>query len=177
MRKIEVTPYNKQWAWMYEEEANKLRLIFGEQLVAIHHIGSTPVPELDAKPVIDIMPVVNDIKLVDEHNHFMQEIGYESKGENGITGRRFFQKGGDNRTHHVHIFQVGSIEIERHLAFRDYLREHPKAVQEYGRLKQQLAQQFPYDIESYINGKNHLVLKIERKAIEWKASRNHKVTE
>jgi GrpB-like predicted nucleotidyltransferase (UPF0157 family) len=123
------------------------------------------------------LPVVNDIKLVDEHNHFMQEIGYEPKGENGITGRRFFLKGGDNRTHHVHIFQAGSSEIERHLAFRDYLREHPKAVQEYGQLKQQLAQQFPYDIESYINGKNHLVLEIERKALEWKDSRNHKVTE
>lgn len=164
MRKVEVTPYNKQWARMYEEEANKLRLIFGEQLVAIHHIGSTSVPGLEAKPIIDIMPVVNDIKLVDEHNHFMQKIGYEPKGE-------------DNRTHHVHIFQVGSMEIERHLAFRDYLREHPEAVQEYGQLKQQLAGQFPYDIASYINGKNHLVMKIERKAMEWKASKNYKVTE
>ncbi|MFM9281254.1 GrpB family protein [Paenibacillus jiagnxiensis] len=171
MRKVEVTPYNKQWAWMYEEEANKLRLIFGEQLAAIHHIGSTSVPGLEAKPVIDIMPVVNDIKLVDEYNHYMQEIGYEPKGENGITGRRFFQKGGDDRTHHVHIFQVGNFDIERHLAFRDYLREHPKAVQEYGQLKQQLAGQFPYDIESYINGKNQLVLEIERKAMEWEASR------
>ncbi|WP_411830965.1 GrpB family protein [Paenibacillus peoriae] len=79
-----------------------------------------------------------------EHNHFMQEIGYEPKGENGITGQRFFQKGGDNRTHHVHIFQVGSNEIERHLAFRDYLREHPKAVQE---TTKQLST--PYD---YANG-------------------------
>ncbi|MBT2770872.1 GrpB family protein [Halomonas sp. ISL-60] len=80
------------------------------------------VPGLEAKPVIDIIPVVNDIKLVDEYNHFMQEIGYEPKGENGITGRWFFQKGGDNRTHHVHTF-------------RDYLREHAKAVQEYGQFE------------------------------------------
>lgn len=177
MRKIEVTPYNEQWAWMYEEEANRLRLIFGEQWVAVHHIGSTSVPGLEAKPIIDIILVVQDIQLVDERNRSMQEIGYEPRGENGITGRRYFQKGGDHRTHHVHVFQVGSREIERHLAFRDYLREHPEAVQEYGQWKRQLAQRYPYDIGSYIQGKNDLVLEIERKAMEWQASRNNHATE
>lgn len=97
----------------------------------------------------------------------MEAIGYEAKGENGIPGRRFFQEGGDNRTHHVHIYQAGSSEIERHLAFRDYLRTHPDAASEYGKLKRQLAQQFPYDIESYIEGKERLVVKIEQQALRW----------
>jgi len=123
---------------MYEEEAIKLRRIFGEQLVAIHHIGSTSIPGLEAKPIIDIMPVVEDINSVDEHNESMREIGYEPKGENGIPERRYFQKGGDNRSHHVHIFQVGSPHVERHLAFRDYLRTHPIEAREYGDFKQKL---------------------------------------
>jgi GrpB-like predicted nucleotidyltransferase (UPF0157 family) len=167
MRKVEVTPYNQQWASMFEEEANKLRHIFGEQLVAIHHIGSTSVPGLEAKPIIDIMSVVKDIKLVDEHNESMQKIGYEPKGENGIPERRYFQKGGDNRTHHVHVYQVGSPHVERHMAFRDYLRTHPSVVKEYGDLKRKLAQEFPYDIESYIQGKERLVVTIEQQALEW----------
>jgi len=167
MRKVEVTPYNPHWASMFEEEANHLCHIFGEQLVAIHHIGSTSVPGLEAKPIIDIMPVVKDIKLVDEHNQSMQKIGYEPMGENGIPERRFFQKGGDNRTHHVHVYQVGSPHVERHLAFRDYLKTHPSVIKEYGDLKRKLAQEFPYDIESYIQGKERLVVKIEQQALEW----------
>lgn len=115
----------------------------------------------------DIMPIVKDINMIDKYNADMQEIGYEPKGENGISGRRYFQKGGDNRSHHIHIYQVGSYEIKRHLAFRDYLRKKPEVRKTYGDLKEQLAQQFPYDIESYINGKESLVKEIELQALEW----------
>lgn len=167
MRRVEVTPYNEQWVQMYEEEAEKLRRIFGRQLIAIHHIGSTAVPGLDAKPIIDIMPVVRDITLVDEYNQPMRDIGYEPKGENGIPGRRYFQKGGDDRTRHVHVFQVGSPQIERHLAFRDYLRAHPNEATEYGEMKRKLAREFPHDIDSYIQGKETLVKEIEQRALEW----------
>ncbi len=167
MRKVEVTPYNAQWVSMFEDEAITLRHILGEQLVALHHIGSTSVPGLEAKPIIDIMPVVKDIKLVDEHNQSMQKIGYEPMGENGIPGRKYFQKGGDNRTHHVHVYPMGSPHIERHLAFRDYLRTHPSVAKKYGELKRKWAQEFPYDIESYIQGKERLVVKIEQQALEW----------
>ncbi|TDY42357.1 GrpB-like predicted nucleotidyltransferase (UPF0157 family) [Alicyclobacillus sacchari] len=166
MRRVEVTPYSGDWVRMYEEEVEKLRHVFGVQFVAIYHIGSTAVPGLDAKPIIDIMPVVRDISLVDEYNQLMRDIGYEPKGENGIPGRRYFQKGGDNRTHHVHVFQVGSLHIRRHLAFRDYLRKHPNEAREYGELKRKLAQAFPNDIGSYIQGKESLVVKIEDLALQ-----------
>ncbi|WP_321166916.1 GrpB family protein [Oceanobacillus kimchii] len=122
---------------------------------------------LKAKPIIDIMPVVRDINVVHEYNQEMQEIGYEPKGENGLPGRRYFQKGGDNRSHHVHIYQIGSYEIKRHLVFRDYLREHPVEMKSYGELKERWATQYPYDIDSYINGKEHLVKEIEIKALNW----------
>ncbi|MFJ7666944.1 GrpB family protein [Lysinibacillus sp. NPDC097195] len=167
MRKVEVHSYSEKWMHIYMEEAEKLKVIFGNEILAIYHIGSTAVPGLKAKPIIDIMPVVNDLNNVDNYNLAMQAIGYVPKGENGIVQRRYFQKGGDNRTHHVHIYQVGSSEITRHLAFRDYLIAHPDEMRSYGTLKQKLAHQFPYDINSYINGKESCVKDIERKALEW----------
>lgn len=125
MRKVEVCSYNEKWVLMFAEKAEKLKQILGNEIVEIYHIGSTSVQWLMAKPIIDIMPVVYDIHIVDSYNDEMEKIGYKFKGENGIPGRRYFQKGEDNRTHHVHIYQVGSPEINRHLAFRDYLRNHP----------------------------------------------------
>ena len=173
MRKVEVTPFNELWVRMYENEADELLRVFGEQVVAIHHIGSTSVPGLHAKPIIDIMPVVRDISLVDEYSQRMRDIGYKPKGENGIPGRRYYEKGGDNRTHHVHVFQVGSPHIERHLAFRDYLRTLPNQAREYGNLKRKLAKEFPYDIESYSQGKESLVKAIEQRALEWCRNREN----
>ena len=167
MRKVEVFSDHENWKLMFKEEARKLKSIFGKEILHIHHIGSTSVPELKAKPIIDILPVVREIHIVDNFIDEMKYIGYESKGENGITGRRYFQKGGDNRTHHVHIYQFGSYEIKRHLAFRDYLLVHPEVKDSYGQLKEKLAEKFPYDVESYISGKEPLVKEIEVKALEW----------
>lgn len=167
MRKIEVTVFNKEWAVLFEEEAEKIKYIFGENLISIDHIGSTSVAGLKAKPIIDIMPVVKNIYLVDQNNEEMQKLGYEPMGEFGIAGRRYFRKGQEKRTHHVHIFQEGSPDIKRHIAFRDYLRAHPNLRDRYGALKSKLAEQFPFDKESYINGKDALVKEIEAQALEW----------
>lgn len=160
-------PYNEKWALMFSEEAKKLQQIFKTEMIDIHHIGSTSVPQLKAKPILDIMPVVKDINIVDKYNGDMRSIGYEPKGENGIPERRYFEKGGDNRSHHVHIYQIGNDEIKRHLAFRDYLRERPVEKKNYGEVKVKLAKQFPYDIKSYINGKDHLIKEIEAKSLNW----------
>lgn len=152
---------------MYEDEAAKLRGIFGSEIMAIHHIGSTSVEGMMAKPVIDIMPVVQAIERIDNFNNAMIDIGYEPKGENGLPGRRYFQKGGDMRTHHIHFYMTGDPEIERHLAFRDYLRTHPDIAKEYGNLKKELSQRFPDNIEAYISGKERLVSEIEKQAMAW----------
>lgn len=167
MRKVIVSPYDEQWNFLFTEEANELKRILSKEIVSIHHFGSTSIKGLESKPIIDILAVVRDITLVDQYNGELELFGYEGKGENGISGRRYFQKGGDDRTHHLHIYQIGSLEIERHLAFRDYLRSHSVAMKEYGELKRELSQQFPYDIESYISGKEELALKIQEQALEW----------
>ena len=123
---VKVVPYCSGWPELYRQEAEKISKILGEQLVAIHHIGSTSVPGLPAKPIIDILPVVKEISAVDAHNAQFEALGYEPRGEYGIPGRRFFRKGLEHRTHHIHIFQESDQpNILRHVAVRDYLRAHP----------------------------------------------------
>lgn len=158
MRKIVVVPYNPDWPEQYRAEAVKIAAVFGPELVTIHHIGSTSVPGLSAKPIIDMMPVVCDITAVDLFNPAMIRLGYQPKGENGIPGRRYFVKGSDaSRTHHVHIFALDNPEVKRHLDFRDYLIAHPAEAQRYAALKAELAWQFPHDIHSYMAGKNGFI--------------------
>lgn len=167
MRKVEVLPYNDVWKTQFEQESERLNQVFGDCLLAVHHIGSTSVPGLSAKPIIDLMPVVRMIKDVEAFQLEMEALGYEALGENGIPGRRYFQKGGDQRTHHVHIYEKENPEISRHLLFRDYLRSHPARAKVYGDLKEHLAQLYPYDIEAYITGKHDLVQELEQEAMRW----------
>ena len=162
-----VTPYKKEWTLLYKEESTHLYKVFRNEIIKIHHIGSTSVEGLLAKPIIDILPVVKNIVRIDDFNNAMIDIGYEPKGENGLPGRRYFEKGGDERTHHIHFYENGNYEVERHLAFRNYLRSHPEVAKEYGDFKKELSQCFPYDIEAYINGKERLVSEIQVKAMAW----------
>ncbi|MCD2138086.1 GrpB family protein [Salinicoccus halitifaciens] len=167
MRNIRVVDYDTQWPLMFEEEKEKFEQIFGDELTAVHHIGSTSVPGLKAKPVIDIMPVVKSIDAVDSCNDALQDIGYEALGEYGIPGRRYFRKGGDDRTRNIHFFEAGSDHIKRHLSFRDYLRNHEEVCKQYGDLKSQLADRFPHDIGGYMEGKDKFIKETERIAIRW----------
>jgi len=167
-RSVVVVPYDPIWTEKYKDEARKIAQIFRGLLAAIHHIGSTAVPGLAAKPVIDILAEVHDIEAVDALNEHMIRLGYLPKGEAGIAGTRFFIKPSEtHRTHHVHVFQAGSPEVSRHLAFRDYLIAHPTTAAAYGELKLQLAHQFPEDIYGYMNGKDAWIKAVEEKATAW----------
>ncbi|WP_179134058.1 GrpB family protein [Halobacillus massiliensis] len=170
MREVKIVPYSLHWPAMFNAEAVRVKSIFGKEMAGIHHIGSTSIPSIHAKPVIDILVEVNDIRKVDRYNSEMQMLGYEAKGEHGIAGRRFFKKGGNSRTHHIHVFESGSREAARHLAFRDYMRAHPEEALTYSQLKQRLAEKHPFDIDSYIEGKDAYIKEIEQKGLEWKES-------
>ena len=165
MRKIVVLPYNPEWADMFKVEASRITAFLGKEVQEIHHIGSTAIPSITAKPIIDILVVVHDINKIDKYNQVMINQGYIPMGEYGIPRRRFFIKGSDsNRTYHVHIFQTGDANIERHLNFRDYLIAHPEEAKAYSHLKEQLAKNFAEDIEGYMGGKSSFIKEIDRKA-------------
>ena len=163
--------YDPAWIQLFQDEAEQIKQIFGEEVIGIHHIGSTAIPGIHAKPVLDLMPVVKEISHVDRFNPAMEQLGYVAMGENGIAGRRFFQKGGDERTHHVHMFAVGDDEITRHLAFRDFMIAHPAEAERYSVLKQRLAAAYPYEMNGYIEGKDSFIREMDRRAKEWTLSK------
>jgi GrpB-like predicted nucleotidyltransferase (UPF0157 family) len=167
-RRVEVLPYHHDWPELFEAEASALRQIFGEQIVAVHHFGSTAIPGSSAKPTIDILVIVREIGCADALAARLHAFGYVAVGEYGIPGRRFFYKGSyDLRTHHLHVYQFDNPAILRHIAFRDYLREHPISARAYSRLKEDLARAFPEDMDSYIAGKNDFVRQQEHEALTW----------
>ncbi|YCA46378.1 GrpB family protein (plasmid) [Bacillus sp. JZ8] len=165
---ITVVKHNPKWKDEYLMEKKLIEEILQKELVNSFHIGSTSIPNLKAKPIIDILLVVNDIKALDDYSQQFEKLGYEVMGEFGIKQRRYYRKGGNNRTHQIHAFQYDNIqEIERHLSFRDYLCQNPEIRKQYGELKSTLAHKFPNDITSYSNGKDEFVKKIEKEALRW----------
>jgi GrpB-like predicted nucleotidyltransferase (UPF0157 family) len=169
LRQIEVVPYNPDWPRLFEEEAARLAVIFGPEIVAIHHIGSTAISTIKAKPIVDMLVEVRDIEKIDAFDATMSRRGYLPRGEFGIAGRRYFIKGDEiHRTHHIHMYQAGHPDVARHLDFRDYLIAHPEDAQAYSRLKEDLARRYPTDAESYVAGKDGLIKELDRKAKLWR---------
>ncbi len=172
MSKVEVVPHDPLWRDAFGAEAKRVAAALGENVSAVHHIGSTAIPNIHAKPVVDLLVEVRDIAEVDGRSSAMESLGYEVMGEYGIPGRRYFRKDNDEgiRTHHVHAFEAGSAEAERHLAFRDYMIAHPSEAQTYGELKRKLAAEHPQNIDAYMDGKDDFIKEIDRKAARWRAS-------
>lgn len=164
--KVRLTHYSENWVQMFQNEAEFLKTIFGDVIFRYEHFGSTSVPDLKAKPIIDMMCLVNDIEKVDLFNEKMSSLGYDVAGDWGISGRRLFRKGGENRTHHIHFYQIDNPQIERHLIFRDYLRSHPEEVARYSRFKEELALRF-VNTSEYSPAKKTFVSEMEQLALSW----------
>ena len=155
---VEVVPYDTRWPELFAQEAEKIRAALGENCITIHHIGSTSVPGLSAKPIIDMVPVVKDILKVDTSS--LEKLGYEGRGELGMLFRRYFS----NRSCHVHIWEDGNSEIDKQLIFRNYLREHPDELKRYEALKLDLAETFRMDRVSYTLSKDDFIKDMLQKA-------------
>jgi GrpB-like predicted nucleotidyltransferase (UPF0157 family)/GNAT superfamily N-acetyltransferase len=160
---VQVIPYDPQWPKMFQLEAELILQALGNNCTVVHHIGSTSIVGISAKPIIDILPVVIDIRAVDNSVKAMESIGYEAKGEYGIAFRRYFHKDQGLRTHNVHVYQEGDPEISRYLKFRDWMRLHKEDAEQYSKLKEELAIKFPQDILAYCNGKDAFVASIDAK--------------
>ncbi len=135
MRILTVVDYDEMWPALFESERTLLQMTLGKVISRIHHIGSTSVPGLSAKPVIDILIEVANLEELDSLNQAMEGVGYTVRGENGILNRRYFTKGGNQRSHHIHAFATGDAQIIKHLAFRDYLIKHNDVAIQYALMK------------------------------------------
>ena len=161
-RHIIVQPYDEMWKQDFISISNEIRDALGELALRIEHVGSTSVPGLSAKPVIDIDVVIRDHSVLDEVVSRLAKIGYQHEGNLGIAGREAFGYEGKEhlKEHHLYVCSEDSPELKRHTAFRDYLRSHPEAVREYSRIKEEAAALYPYDIDGYIRHKSPVIEKI-----------------
>ncbi|MGR3763087.1 GrpB family protein [Rossellomorea sp. NS-SX7] len=164
--KVRLSEYREEWKTMFEDEAAFLRTVFRGEIVSFEHFGSTAVPGMKAKPVIDMMCIVKDISAVDSYNEQLEALGYDAAGEWGIKGRRLLRKGGEDRTHHIHIYQAGNPQVERHLVFRDYLCAHREEAVRYSRFKEELAEKYE-STRDYSPAKKAFVSEMEGKALAW----------
>ena len=168
--RVEIVESNPKWPDEFNFEKLKLKEVLGELALEIHHIGSTSIPGLAAKPIIDIIIEISSLSALDQQTSVMNSLGYEAKGEYGIDGRRYFIKGGSDRSHQIHAFKTGDSNIYRHIAFRDYLQSHPEVMQEYAILKRKLAKVCNDDIDMYCDGKDEFIKLQESKAIMWRSN-------
>ena len=167
---IVIAEYDQAWTDSFHHEVNCLQRLMGDILVQAHHIGSTSVPGLAAKPVIDLLLEVTDVRELDDLQSTIIASGYQFWGEYGLPGRRYLTKGIAPRTHNIHSYASGNSELDRHLAFRDYLLAHPDVASDYESLKRHLAAECNHDIDKYCEGKDTFIKHHQRLALEYVAS-------
>lgn len=161
---VDVIPYNPEWATEFEREKARILNACGNKIVAVEHIGSTSVPGLAAKPIIDIAVGVKRLQDAKLLLSCLKKLDYHFYKE-FQRQRLFVAKGPDEkRTHYLHVMRYNGAKWKTDRLFRNYLRTHPKAVREYSDLKQKLAQAHPDDRQAYADGKTAFISAIIAKA-------------
>lgn len=160
--------YNPDWPEMAVRYGERLQLL-GPVLVTVHHVGSTAVPGLAAKPIIDLMPLVTDLAGLDRERGRVVELGYEWHGEFGLPERRYCTLSDETgkRIVQLHFFKADSPHVKRHLAFRNYLRAHPEMAKRYEAEKRRARDLCPNDSHAYSDEKAAWVQNLEATALIW----------
>ncbi len=159
---VVVENYNPEWKNEFIKIRNEIADALGTLAISIEHVGSTSVEGLAAKPVIDIDVITENTAVLNDVISALSGIGYTHEGDLGVKGREAFKYTGKDHLmkHHLYVCSKDSEELNRHLKFRDYLRAHPEAVEEYGNIKKKAAELYPEDIDSYIEYKSPVILRI-----------------
>lgn len=162
MNEVVVLDYDPGWPRVFEELRSILWPAVSDIAISIEHVGSTAVPGLAAKPVIDIDVVVPEGDVPTGIKR-ISDLGYEHRGDLGIPSREAFRRPPGTPRHHLYLCPSGSPALANHIAIRDYLRADASAAIEYGKLKKRLARRFPRDIDAYIEAKTDYLVAILRK--------------
>jgi len=169
--KIILQDYNSKWADEFDALQDVLTTHLGSDIIGVEHVGSTSIPGMKAKPVIDLDIIIDkDGASLTDVILKLEKLGYTHRGNLGITGREAFQRKDDSTpftatnkqwmNHHLYVCTEESIGLMNHLNLRNYLLAHPNKVIEYSKLKQDLADRFPNDIDAYIDGKTDFIVEI-----------------
>lgn len=172
--KVELLEHDPTWRDSAAAEVRKLLAAVEPCLLAVHHVGSTAVPGIHAKPILDLIPVAMRLSDLDAYRAEFEALGYEWWGEYGLPGRRYCTRSDATtgaRLSQLHCYQEGSSEIVRHLAFRDYLREYPDVAAEYDREKIRCRSDHPDNSHDYGDCKEAWIRKTEASAMAWYQAR------
>ncbi len=165
--RVIIVPYDPQWPTLFTQTGAPLRLALGKAVLRIDHIGSTSIPGLDAKPVIDIQISVAALEPTGPYRIPMESLGYVFRADNPELTKRYFREApGQHRTH-IHVRRAGSWAEQCALLFRDYLRAQADDAQRYAALKRRLAHQFGEDRLGYTEAKGPFIWEIIQKADRW----------
>jgi GrpB-like predicted nucleotidyltransferase (UPF0157 family) len=161
---VTVVDYDPSWPAQFEKLRSRIWQAAGDIAVSVEHVGSTAVPGLAAKPIIDVDVVVASMPDVGRVIARLAGLGYAHRGDLGIAGREAFQSPPGLPTHHLYVCVRGSAALNNHLAVRDGLRGNSHTAAKYGALKKHLAERSPMDVDGYIAGKTDFLLGMLREA-------------
>ncbi|HEX2594511.1 MAG TPA: GrpB family protein [Rhizomicrobium sp.] len=171
---VELLPPSPEWAETAAHETARLKAALGNALVTVHHIGSTSIPGILAKPIVDMIPIVTDLSALDAREDAIRALGYRWMGEFGLPGRRYCSLNDpvtNKRKVQLHCYAEGDPSVTRHLAFRDYLRAHHAIAKEYEAEKVRAASVRSDDANAYNDQKNDWIKRVEQDALSWYAKR------
>jgi GrpB-like predicted nucleotidyltransferase (UPF0157 family) len=164
---IEIAAYDPTWPLLFSKQAVELRQVLGAVALRIDHIGSTSVPGLAAKPIIDIQISVAEFEPLDAFRLPLESLGYVFHAVNRERTKRFFREPPGQRRTHLHVRRAGSFSEQLALLFRDFTRTHPEIAADYARLKIGLAQQYRNDRQGYTDAKQPYIWSLVAQADEW----------
>lgn len=170
---VTLVAHDPTWQAAFAYEGADIRVACSGVISRVHHVGSTSIPGILAKPTIDILGETADFERVQAKTLHLAEIGYEALGPYGMEGRRYFRKRDQSGKHtfHLHVFEESSPHLERMISFRDYLIAHPKIAKDYSDLKRRLVSENSFTRAAYVEGKDPFIREVERSAVAWARAR------